>query len=110
MTTTKELADALLKIAGQAADGSADIHQAATLCKCTDTLIKLARLQIEVSDGRIGNVHWLKNSDVDPDRRTNLLMEKSTLEKALKDDKLDESTSKRLKHKLDMVNRELQQR
>lgn len=58
--TTGDLAQALLRAAAAASIGKADVLQVTALCQCTNSIIDLARLQIEVS-GAHTRVPWLED-------------------------------------------------
>ena len=58
--TTADLAQALLDAAAKAAAGKADAMQVTALCQCTNSLIDLARLQLEVTS-RGAKVPWLED-------------------------------------------------
>jgi DNA-binding CsgD family transcriptional regulator len=56
--TVPQLAQALLRGASQAANGTSDALQINALCQCSDALIRLARLQMEATtEGR--KLPWL---------------------------------------------------
>lgn len=50
LKTTSDLGGALLRCASLAAEGKADVLQVNALCQCTDSLIELARLTMQVRD------------------------------------------------------------
>lgn len=72
MKTSSELAAALLKMAGDAAEGKADPAQAEVLCHATDTLIKLARLemdfQFQARNGNFIKLPWIEVPEPEPKR------------------------------------------
>lgn len=63
--TTGDLAQALLQAAAQAAEGLADVLQVNALCQCTDSLIHLARLQMDAVE-RQSQVPWLGPGGLPP--------------------------------------------
>jgi hypothetical protein len=107
MKTTADIADALLRAAGLASEGKADVAQAEVLCKCTDTLIKLARLQLESSGGKAGSVKWLNDGEPDADRVSALRSEQAVLMRELDKPTLSDGEEKRLTAKLVKVQAEL---
>jgi hypothetical protein len=67
MVSIKTIANGLSKQIEQAIEGKANVEQADILCKSVDSLVKLARLQIEM-----GQIDWN-----DSDERPVIEMEKS---------------------------------
>lgn len=61
MKTVKELANALLEAAGKASRGEADTEQVSVLCQCADSLIRLAKLQLEMRDDVTNRISWLSD-------------------------------------------------
>jgi hypothetical protein len=112
--TTSDLAKALLKAAGLAANGSADVGQVNSLCSCTNTLIKLARLQIEANEGRTSGVHWLtegRQSDEEADASVanlgNLKRDLSLILRELDDPKTPENRLPALRAKRNNLQQEV---
>lgn len=68
MRTSKDLANALLKAASDAASGNANAEQCGVLCQVTDSLVKLARLEIEARRYESIPVHWLNGETAGSDR------------------------------------------
>ncbi len=73
MKTLKELAEKLLDLAELASQGKADAAQAEVLCRATDTLIKLTRLemdfQFQVRNGNALKLPWIEAPEADEPRR-----------------------------------------
>ncbi len=86
MKSVRDLANALLRMAALASEGKADVGQCAALCQSTDTLIRLARLEMDARDAA-ATVHWLsdqtesviselvvkKSVAAEPDKPTNFI-------------------------------------
>lgn len=98
--TTNDLAAALLAAAGKAAEGVVDVPQADTLCKCTDTLIKLARLQMEARGGNATGVRWLEVDTMNDESLKNLKAEEMVLLNSLDNPEISDEDAKRLRSKL----------
>lgn len=59
ITSTPQLAQALMKCAQEAANGKCDPTQVSALCQATQAFINLARLQMEVVDRKHQSLPWL---------------------------------------------------
>ncbi|MDE1871712.1 MAG: hypothetical protein KGI06_05745 [Candidatus Micrarchaeota archaeon] len=101
--TINDLAAALLAAAGKAAEGVVDVPQADTLCKCTDTLIKLARLQMEARGGNatgVTGVRWLEVDTMNDESLKNMKAEEMVLLNSLDNPEISDDDTKRLRAKL----------
>ena len=77
MRNIKDLTEALLNAATQAANGKANVEQCTVLCQCTDTIVRLARLEM---DARFNNVPLSLHAQLAEANETLVLLEEKPAE------------------------------
>ena len=109
MRTTADLFEALLTLAGEARDQTAEVTQGDLLCKATDSLIKLTKLQLDAAavSGTKAQIGWLGLADAPPDRYAELMAEKAMLDKNLNRDDISPDLRKRLGARLETIKAEI---
>ena len=110
MRTTADLFEALLTLAGEARDQTAEATQGDLLCKATDSLIKLTKLQLDAAavSGTKAQIGWLGLPALsEPDRLSVLLNEQSVIEKELHRPEISPDFRKRLGGRLTTIKAEI---